>query len=151
MRKKKIIWRIAGVAVLVLAGVGFYFYKEFYRTHKDTAKIKPAYTVQATALISEFEKNEAASNSKYWDKVLKVEGMVKELIKDEAGFYSVVLGDTSSLSSVRLSMDSVHNQEAAGLKRGETIAMKGICSGFNPDEMLGSDVILVRSVLDKNK
>lgn len=148
MKRKKIIWRIVIVLVVILAAAGYYFYKEFYRTHKDTAKVKPAYTLQATALISEFEKNEKASNGKYLDKVIKVDGIVKDLLKDEAGFYSVVLGDTSALSSVRMSMDSVHNADAAGLKRGDKIAMKGVCSGFNPDEMLGSDVIMVRSVID---
>jgi hypothetical protein len=31
------------------------------------------------------------------------------------------------------------------------VAVKGICSGFNGDEILGSDVILVRSVIDQKK
>lgn len=63
--------------------------------------------------------------------------MVKEVIKDDKGFYTVVLGDTASMSSVRCAFDSVHNSEAAG-NSGRVIALKGICSGFNADEMLGS-------------
>ena len=67
------------------------------------------------------------------------------------GFYSVVLGDTASMSSVRCSIDSVHSNEAAAVKKGSIIAVKGICTGFNADELLGSDVILVRSVVDSKK
>ena len=77
--------------------------------------------------------------------------MLKEIVKDDKGFYSLALGDTSSMSSVRCSIDSVHSKEAAAVKKGSTIAVKGICSGFNADDMLGSDVILVRSVIDSKK
>ena len=62
-----------------------------------------------------------------------------------------MLGDTASMSSVRCSIDSVHSSEATKVQQGSIIAVKGICSGFNADEMLGSDVILVRSVVDSKK
>lgn len=52
------------------------------------------------------------------------------------------------MSSVRCSIDSIHSNEAAVIQPGSLIAVKGICSGYNADEMLGSDVILVRSAVD---
>jgi hypothetical protein len=137
--------------LLILAAVAFYIYKEYNRTHKDTAKLKPDYTIEATQLVKEFEENEKASGTKYWDKIIRVDGLVKEILKDDKGFYTVVLGDTSSMSSVRCSIDSVHSNEAVEVQKGNVIAIKGICSGFNADEMLGSDVILVRSVVDSKK
>jgi tRNA_anti-like len=149
MKRKKIIRYVVLPLLLILAAAAFYIYKEYNRTHKDTAKIKPDYAVSAIELVKEFETNEQVSNKKYWDKVIRVEGMVKELAKDDKGFYSIILGDTASMSSVRCSVDSVHSNEAAAVKQGSIIAVKGICSGFNADEMLGSDVILVRSVVDK--
>ena len=151
MKRKKIIRYVVLPLLLILAASAFYIYKEYNRTHKDTAKIKPDYAVSAIELVKEFETNEQVSNKKYWDKVIRVEGMVKELAKDDKGFYSIILGDTASMSSVRCSVDSAHSNEAAAVKQGSIIAVKGICSGFNADEMLGSDVILVRSVVDKKK
>lgn len=149
MKRKKIILYVF-LSLLVIAGaVGFYFYKEYNRTHKDTAKLKPDYTVTATGLLKEFETNEQTSNKKYWDKVLSVEGMVKEVTKDDRGFYAVILGDTAAMSSVRCSIDSAHSNEALTVSRGLTVTVKGICSGYNADEMLGSDIILVRSVIDR--
>lgn len=148
MKRKKIIRYTLLAILLIAAAAAIYIYKEYNRRHKDTARLKADYSLSATGLIKEFETNEAASNKKYLDKVVRVEGMVKALERDEKGFYSVILGDTSSMSSVRCSIDSVHGPEAAGVKKGNTLAIKGICTGFNADELLGSDVILVRSVLD---
>lgn len=148
-RRKKILLYIVLPLLAILTTGGIYFYKEYNRVHKDTAKLKPDFTLKAVDLVSEFVTNEQASNKKYWDKVILVDGVVKQVEKDEKGFYSVVLGDTTSMSSVRCSIDSLHSNEAARVLQGSTIAVKGICSGFNADEMLGSDVILTRSVVNK--
>lgn len=148
MKRKKII-RYSLLAILLLAAAAaIYIYKEYNRRHKDTARLKPAYSIEATALLKEFESSESGSNKKFLDKVLRVEGMVKSLEQDEKGFYSVILGDTGSMSSVRCSIDSVHGPQAAAVKKGSRLAVKGICTGFNKDELLGSDLILVRSVVD---
>ena len=151
MKRKKIIRYVLLALLLVIAAIALYIYREYNRTHEDTARLKADYSLAATDLIKEFETNEQASNKKYWDKVIRVEGTVKEVAKDDKGFYSLALGDTSSLSAVRCSIDSVHSNEAAAVKKGNFIAIKGICSGFNADEMLGSDVILVRSMVDTKK
>lgn len=151
MKRKNILRYIVLPLLLVLAGAAFYIYKEYNRVHKDTSRLKPDYSLAAAELVSEFESAEQAANKKYWDKVIRVEGNIRELSRDDRGFYSVVLGDTVSMSSVRCSFDSTHSAEAAALRTGMHVAIKGICSGFNADELLGSDVILVRSVVDTKK
>lgn len=151
MKRKKIIRYVLISVFIIVAAVALYIYKEYNRTHKDTASLKPDYSLQAASLIKEFEADEKGSNKKFWDKVVRVEGIVKEVVKDDKGFYTLALGDTLSMSSVRCSIDSVHSNEAAIVKKGSLIAVKGICSGFNADELLGSDVILVRGVVDNKK
>jgi hypothetical protein len=150
MKKKKIL-RYSLLSLFILLAAAFYGYREFNRTHLDTAYAKPDFSLPATVLISEYESNEGHSNQKYTDKVIKVEGVVKDLTKDEKGFYSIALGDSASMSAVRCCIDSLHSDETAGVKKGEVISVKGICTGFNADELLGSDVILVRSVIDNKK
>lgn len=151
MKRKKIIRYTLLTVLVLLAGAAWYIYKEYNRRHKDTARLKPDFSVQAPALISEFQADEHASNNKYWDKVIRVEGVLKEISKDDKGFYSLALGDTSSMSSVRCSMEALHNDDAAAAAKGSLVVVKGVCAGFNSDELLGSDVILVRTVIDKNK
>jgi hypothetical protein len=151
MKRKKVIRYVLLSLLVIIGAAAIYIYKEYNRTYKDTAKLKPDYSLAAKDFVKEFESNEQASNTKYWDKVIRVEGMVKEVAKDDKGFYTVVLGDTSSMSSVRCSIDSVHSNIASTVKKGSVVAVKGICSGFNADEMLGSDVILVRSAIELKK
>lgn len=151
IKRKKIIRYVLISVFIIVAAVALYIYKEYNRQHKDTASLKPDYSLQAVSLIKEFEADEKGSNKKFRDKVVRVEGIVKEVIKDDKGYYTLALGDTVSMSSVRCSIDSVHSHDAATVTKGSTIAVKGICSGFNSDELLGSDAILIRIVVDHKK
>ncbi len=149
MKRKKIITWV--IAILLIAGAGgaYYAYQEYNRKQKDTADLKADFTATAVALLDEYQKDEKAANARYLGKVLQVDGLVKDLLRDDKGFYSVVLGDTASMSSVRFSMDSLHNAQAATLVKGNKAVLKGICTGYNADEMLGSDLILNRAIIEK--
>jgi hypothetical protein len=46
-------------------------------------------------------------------------------------------------------MDSAFSVTATPVTKGEKITLQGVCSGYNKDELLGSDVILVRCSLIK--
>jgi hypothetical protein len=49
-------------------------------------------------------------------------------------------------------MDSAHQQDATLLAIGSSAMMRGVCTGYNKDEMgLGSDIILNRCVVVKSK
>jgi hypothetical protein len=149
MTRKKIIWIILLVAA---AGGGLYAYKEYNRTNKDLRHAKPDFIVLANGLISEYESNDSLANKKYNGKVVEISGPVKKIEKDEKGFYTVVLGDISSMSSVRCSIDTAHQEDAAVLTAGSSAIVRGACTGFNKDEMgLGSDVILNRCVIINKK
>ena len=69
--------------------------------------------------------------------------------KDESGHYTLILGEEGSMSSVRCSMDSTHQQAADELQINTEVIIKGACTGFNADQLLGSDVILNRCVIVK--
>lgn len=148
MKRKKIIRYIVLPLLVLSVAAAIYVYKEYNRKHKDTAKLKPDYSILATDLLAEFVNNESASGEKYMDKVLRVVGLVKDIVKDEKGFYTISLGDTASMSSVRCSIDSLHTREVLNLQKGNKLAIKGICTGYAGDELLGADVVLVRSVVD---
>lgn len=151
MKLKKIAQYVLLLLLVIIAAGAFYGYKEFNRKQKDTADLKPDFSIPATGLIKEFEVNEKIVTPKYIGKVINVEGNVKDVIKDDKGFYTIVLGDTASMSAVRCSIDSIHAGDAAGINKGMFVAVKGICSGYNPDEMLGSDVQLDRCAIENKK
>ena len=144
--------RIIAVVLLVAAAAGVYAWKEFNRKNKDLTAVQADHSVQAVAWINEFTANDTAANAKYLGKVVSVEGLVKQVEKDDDGKYTLVLGDTADMSSVRCSMDSVHAHNASSLQRGTPVTIKGIYIDFNKDDMgLGSDVKMNRCVVSKNK
>ncbi|MEQ1554754.1 MAG: hypothetical protein ABL929_11275 [Ferruginibacter sp.] len=140
------------LALLVIgASSAIYAYKEYNRTAKDIASITPDFSISSNAIITEFVNNDTASVKKYTDKALEIKGIIKTIDKDENGAFTLVFSDTTNNTSVRCSMDSVHNSEASILKEGVAIQVKGICTGFNKDELgLGSDIILNHTCISKN-
>ena len=138
----------AAISMLVLVA-GSYGYMEYTRGSKDLLYTKADYISIAKDLIKEFEQNEKAANEKFINKVIAVNGTVKDVIEDGDKFYTVMLGDGASTSSVRCSMDANHQSEAALLQLQRNVTIKGICTGFNADDLLGSDVILNRCIIEK--
>ena len=149
MSKKKITWLLILVAAVF---GGWYVYTEYTRTNKDLAKVKADVKISAAGFIKEYETNDSAANKKYLGKIIETTGLLKEVKKDESGYYTIVLGSDSGLSAIRCSMDTNHQQDAALLKTGTSVTMRGACTGFNKDEMgLGSDIILNRCAIIKNE
>ena len=147
MSGKKIAW-----LTLLLAAVaaGIYGYKEFTRTNKQLINAKPDYTMTASALINDFENDDNMATTRYNGKVLEVSGSVLTVEKDDSGYYTVILGEQGTMSAVRCSIDSTQQANAARIKTGSSVLIRGACTGFNKDEMgLGADVILNRCAVIK--
>lgn len=147
MSKKKIIILIIVLAIIV---AGFYGYHEYYRANQDLGHVKEDYSVKASALIKEYMNSEPQADNKYRNKILSVSGMIKEIDTSDNN-YTVVVGDTVDMSSVRCSIDSTHSAELVDLKRGMNVTIKGALTGFKKDDtgLLGSDVELNRCVVQK--
>lgn len=137
------------VLVLIIV-LGFYGYREYMRGNKDLQEVAAQVTISAPELIKAFETDSAGANRSYLGKIIAVNGTVKSVEKEEGGA-TIILGEPGTLSSVRCSMDSAHLDQVAAVKEGQSITVKGACTGFNQDELLGSDVVLNRCVLTTHK
>jgi hypothetical protein len=139
------------VVVVAIAGAAYYGYKEYTRKNEDLSEAAATFSVKANELIREFESNDSVSTKKYLGKVIEVEGMTKKIEKDDEGFVTVVLGDSTNMSSVRCAMDSLHRNDASNLAISSSIKVKGYFTGYEKDEtgILGSDVKLNRCVIVK--
>ena len=145
--------RQIGLLFTLVAAAGLWRgWAAYNKTNPDLQDAKADFTLTAPQLISAYETSDSSADRQYLGKVLEVKGNIKSVDKDEKGNFTIVLGDTTSLSSVRCSMDSVHNADASFLKSGSSVVVKGNCTGFNKDEMgLGSDVILNRCAVITKK
>jgi hypothetical protein len=150
MKNKKIIYRLIVIVIFLIIGVGLYAYKEYNRKNVNIAETKAAYTLTELQLINEFAKDQNASNKKYLGKILELSGNIKKIDTDANGYHTLILGNSENMNSVRCSVDSVFNKEAHNLTEGSPVVIKGICTGYNADDLgLGSDVILNRSIAIK--
>lgn len=129
--------------LLIGAAGTWYGYHEYNRGNKDYTKARADFVTTVPQLIGEFEKDDSSAGIKYNGKALEITAPIKNIEKDEKGFYTISLGDSTGLSSVRCSMDTTHQSDLTHLQKGSTITIRGACTGFIKDEMgLGSDVIL---------
>ena len=141
MKRKHIAWAL----VVLLLAAFVYGYKEYNRQRADSKTMEPTFSTEATALLKEFITNETESNKKYAGQniIVAVSGLVKEIVKDEKGHYTILLGDTTSLSSVRCSMDTLYSKELGDLQRGSLTRLKGNFNGYKADELgIGADIEL---------
>ena len=148
MKIKKIVLIIF---LLVLAlGAYFYISSEINRKSPSMANSQEDFKIEAANLLSEYEGNSAKANQKYLGKIILLSGNLKSVETDEKGFHTLVLGDNSSMSSVRCSMDNSVSVDVKALPIGVNIELRGECIGFNPDDLgLGADVVLNRSIIIK--
>ena len=142
MRKAKRPWlKRLLIAGLVLAGIGAVIYW-YIATEKfaDTKDREAAFTVNAIDFIREFEKNESAANNKYADKIITVNGMVSEI---EAADTTVNIKfiDTTSGSYAIFAFQEQYINEAKSVKVGDSVSIKGSCSGGVLSEILGTEFI----------
>ena len=147
--RKRILWLIV-VAVLCVGAL--YAYKEFGRTREDSRSMDARFTVNADEIVKEFIANEESARNKYAgnELIIAVNGPVKELNQGQSGSYSVVLGDSSSESSVICVLDSVYQEEIKSLKINDRVQLKGRFNGFKADDLgIGSDVELNFCVIER--
>jgi hypothetical protein len=148
MKNKKSIFYIISILLALLMIGGMFAWYEYHRKNPGLSEMKADYEKTAATILAEFKENEKKANANYSGKVIAVTAPLRSVDKNEQGFVTLALGDTSDLSSVLCSMDSLFSAEAAQLRPGNNISIKGICTGYNADDMgLGADVILNRCVI----
>lgn len=125
--------------LLALIGGAFAFYM-YNKPHQNMSKAKTEIALSATQLFSDFELNESKANTTYLDKIVEVEGIVKEINTDESGLTSITLEGGSDMFGVVCQMDNLSKHKRTEFKTGESVKFKGICTGVL------MDVLLVRCV-----
>jgi long-subunit fatty acid transport protein len=117
-------------AAVVAAAVG---YRLWNKPHQDMAAAKADLTVDAVALYTAFDTDEAAANAQYLDKVIALSGKVKETVKDGDGAVKVSLESGSDMGVVACELSPFATHARTDFPVGETVTFKGKCTGLNLD------------------
>ncbi|HLT80365.1 MAG TPA: hypothetical protein VKZ86_05005 [Cyclobacteriaceae bacterium] len=123
---------LGGMLVVLILGIGAVYFV-FNKPHPSIDR--PEFLVSASELITAFEENERAANDKYLGKVVEVHGTVTEVIEKQNSFV-LLLGDTSTVSRVSCTLEGENDDMAYGLRAGDALTLRGICSGRLLDVVL---------------
>lgn len=132
--RKKILFAVIALAVLG----GAYGYYEYNRPVASIEKKKADIVLSASDLLAAYEADEAAANIAYTEKIIQVTGVISELVSKESG-NKIFIETNNPMSGVICEMED--GLDISTLKTGETVTVKGRCTGFL------SDVVLVQSSL----
>lgn len=137
-------------SALIVIAAGAYFYVN--RKTQSLTDSKADYKISAIKFLEEYSSDQILSDKKYLGKVIQVDGNLKEIERDDKGSLTFVLGDLTSTSSVRCSIDTTVVIDESAYPVGTAVSLKGECTGFNTDDLgLGADIVLNRSIIIQNK
>jgi flagellar basal body-associated protein FliL len=149
--KKKTKWwkwlLLIGLVVIMAGGAAVWYI--FNLKFEDTTTQKADFTVNANSFIKEFEVNDTAANKKYIEKMIIVNGRVSET-ENADSTVNIKMIDTLTDAYIIFAFQPQNANEAKNLKEGDSIAIKGSCSGGAYSEILETRFITFkRSVINK--
>jgi len=126
-----------GILLICLAGWGIY---TVYKPHQNVEGENAVATLTAASLYNEFSKDEPQANQKWLGKVLEVKGTISSVT--EAGNYiSLNLAATAD-GGVNCSVLKKDLPADYKLNKGDSISVKGKCTGFLMDVNLVDCIII---------
>ncbi len=136
MKKKVII-----LSAIVLVLITYFFAQRVYnKPYLDIEKTSSDIVITSEALLKNYIADEGKSNTAYLEKIIEVSGTILE-IKQEGDSNVIILDGGKMDGSVMCYL--LKENENASFNIGDSIVIKGLCTGY----LL--DVILVRCVLIK--
>lgn len=142
-KTKKIIFFSIALLALVAGATGYYMYQ------KGPVNVRNAkgVVVEADALYRLYVTDIAQAQELYDQKVLQVSGVVASVSTNIQNEQVVLLKVSDEKGFINCTMD-----ETILAKSGESIVLKGVCSGIGesePDMDIYGDVYLSRAILSK--
>lgn len=145
-------WLRAALIVIgpICCWLGYEFLSgQVLRDHDDTADVKSAYTVNGLEMIREFQANDSLANAKYSDQIVTVNGRASEVEVLNDSTVNIKINDTTG-SYLIFSFGDKEAVKAKDIKQGDSISVKGSCSGGEYSDILGVNFITFkRSIINK--
>ena len=124
------------LAGIIGGGIGYYQYN---KPHKDLSKEKPDIVITAVELVDAFSSDEAAANQLYLGKIVEVSGVISGIqIGEEDSHISISSDDP--MAEIIAEFQSGESLKA--LQEGQSITIRGTCSGSLGDVILNRCVII---------
>jgi flagellar basal body-associated protein FliL len=136
---KKMSKIIIALALLALAVLGGYYYVFVYsKNHHRNIQSEKSVSIQADSLSVQYQLDEAKANILYLNKVLRITGTILSIDKDQTGKITLMMGKADAFSNVSVTLTQANPIQQ---KVGDTISIKGVCTGALSDVVITDAVI----------
>ena len=134
--KNKIIIIIAIIAAIAFSA---YYYIFIYSSNNHRqVQSEIGIVITSDSLVAKYQADENLANSLYLNKAVVVTGVLLSIDKNQEGKTTLVIGRSDSFSNVSVTMIST---AAITQKVGETITIKGLCTGALSDVVITDGVV----------
>lgn len=148
MHKDNLIKYIAiGIVLLVLTGfliANYFLNKPAARTIEGDAD----YQVDAHQLYTQFEEDEEKANEKYLNKIIAVRGKITDISEPDSLGFTVTLG-TDGMFGISCEVADV--EKTRFINVGDSITMKGLCTGKLMDVVLVKCIVEEKMLADEER
>lgn len=128
------------ILVLLFAlAASFYYYTFIYsKTHHRDAQAEASVIITADSLSAAYQLDEQKANTRFLNKAVEVTGTILSIDKDQANHTTLLMGKADAFSNVSITLLS---EQPITQKIGETITVKGVCTGNLSDVIINEGVI----------
>jgi hypothetical protein len=126
---------VGSIAFIILASLTFGYY-QYNKANTDLSNEKPEVFIAASALLSEFVRNESEATTKYFNKLTCARGVLKSVDKNGKDIPSLALDAGNPVAEIFCQLDPRHASDADKLSPGDTIEVQGVCAGMLTDVLL---------------
>ncbi len=111
-------------------------YRMYNKQHRSV-EMEKAIELTATDLFEAYATNEEETNKNYLDRVLSVTGVISETSYNQDGQPVVILRTNDPLFGIHCTL----SEENKKVNVGNTVTIKGICTGYLSDVVITSGII----------
>ncbi len=138
MKRLRLLLLVVGIAGLTGLGVGLYLYN---KPHDNLSNKKADFALSADAFFAAYDQDEEASNQKYLNKLVDVTGPVAEISGDATQGVVVILRGENEMFGINCSFEPEDAAKATTLKIGQSVTVRGLCSGKLMDVSLARCIL----------
>jgi hypothetical protein len=135
--------KLLGILMLICVPLAFFYaYNEYHRKPADLSSVKPAAVTNAASLVALYENDEQKADGMYLGKVIDITGVISEINNQQDTLVNIMLGKNNNLHRVSCLLNGKYMAKVKNLKRGDSITIRGLCTGYLMDVELNRCVLI---------
>lgn len=125
---KRLLFALLFVSLLAIGAALYVWFFVYNKPHRDIEAATPDFTMDAQALIKEFDANDTASDRKFNNKVIRFSGTLKKV--ESADTTLTLVFDYGTDHIITAQVLPKYKTELQELNPGATVTVKGLYNGY---------------------